>query len=257
MAVHGFVSGVIPIVQGRDLLSAREWAGWKQCIAETVIATAMRMDGMANWRPTLDVPPGSTDKRLMQLCHGAPGFVIGLGDFPAGELDEVLLGAAEAIWAAGPLAKGSNLCHGTAGNGYAFLKLFARTGDERWLARARAFAMHGIDQTQRDAQRYGADALLAVDRRSRVRDLPVGLPPRRGPLPDAGRVLRRASLDRGACRQGRSGGRAAQPTDGAPRAPCQRHNPAEPAPASGRRTCPGRAEDAPARQVRAVEEDRR
>ena len=67
----------------------------------------------------------------------------------------MLLAAGEGIWAAGPLAKGSNLCHGTGGNGYAFLKLFARTGDERWLARARAFAMHGIDQTERDAQRYG------------------------------------------------------------------------------------------------------
>jgi hypothetical protein len=155
-AVHGFISGVLPIVKGRDLLSPREWAGWNKCIAETVIATAMRKDGLANWRPTLDVPPGWTDKRLMQLCHGAPGFVIGLGDFPGGELDEVLLGAGEAIWAAGPLAKGSNLCHGTGGNGYAFLKLFARTGDERWLARARAFAMYGIDQTERDAQRYGA-----------------------------------------------------------------------------------------------------
>ena len=31
----------------------------------------------------------------------------------------------------GPLVKGANLCHGTAGNGYAFLTLFARTGDER------------------------------------------------------------------------------------------------------------------------------
>jgi hypothetical protein len=30
----------------------------------------------------------------------------------------------ELTWRAGPLAKGANLCHGTAGNGYAFLALF-------------------------------------------------------------------------------------------------------------------------------------
>jgi hypothetical protein len=41
------------------------------------------------------------------------------------------------------------LCHGTAGNGFAFLALFARTRDERWLERARAFAMHATAQVAR------------------------------------------------------------------------------------------------------------
>ena len=49
-------------------------------------------------------------------------------------------------WAAGPLAKGSNLCHGTGGKGFAFLKLFALTGDAVWRDHARAFAMTAIDQ---------------------------------------------------------------------------------------------------------------
>jgi len=70
-------------------------------------------------------------------------------------LDDVLAAAGEAVWAAGPLNKGSNLCHGTGGNGYAFLKLYQRTGDANWLQRARAFAMHGIAQTEADAQEYG------------------------------------------------------------------------------------------------------
>jgi lantibiotic modifying enzyme len=59
-------------------------------------------------------------------------------------LTQVLLAGGELTWRAGPLVKGAGLCHGTAGNGYAFLKLFARTGDERWLERARRFAMHAI-----------------------------------------------------------------------------------------------------------------
>ena len=54
-----------------------------------------------------------------------------------------------------PLAKGAGLCHGTAGNGYAFLKLFERTGDEVWLARARAFAMHAAEQVERERERHG------------------------------------------------------------------------------------------------------
>jgi hypothetical protein len=47
------------------------------------------------------------------------------------------------------MEKGPCLCHGTAGTGYAFLKLFLRTGDERWLDRARRFAMHALDQVER------------------------------------------------------------------------------------------------------------
>lgn len=91
----------------------------------------------------------------MQFCHGAPGFVICLADMPGKALDALLVAAGEAIWAAGPLTKGSNLCHGTGGNGYAFLKLFQRSGDALWLERARAFAMHAIAQMEADAQQYG------------------------------------------------------------------------------------------------------
>jgi len=93
---------------------------------------------------------------LMQYCHGAPGFVVCLAGYPGDDLDDLLTAAGEATWAAGPLAKGSNLCHGTGGNGYAFLKLFDRTGDERWLDRARRFAMHGIAQTDAAARAHGA-----------------------------------------------------------------------------------------------------
>ena len=91
----------------------------------------------------------------MQFCHGAPGFVVCLADLPGTALDALLIAAGEAVWAAGPLTKGSNLCHGTGGNGCAFLKLWQRTGQPMWLERARAFAMHGIAQTEADAVRHG------------------------------------------------------------------------------------------------------
>ncbi len=38
-----------------------------------------------------------------------------------------------------------------AGNGFAFLELFRRTGDELWLDRARRFAIHAIEQSERMA----------------------------------------------------------------------------------------------------------
>jgi hypothetical protein len=153
--VHGFVATASPLIRGRHLLGADTWAAWQACIANTTARTATWDGEKANWRALLDTPAGQPPRMLMQFCHGAPGFVVCLGDFPGTALDALLTAAGEAIWAAGPLIKGSNLCHGTGGNGYAFMKLYRRTGDALWLERARAFAMHGITQTEADAQRYG------------------------------------------------------------------------------------------------------
>jgi lanthionine synthetase-like protein len=66
--------------------------------------------------------------------------------FATPEFDALLLDGGRFAWAAGPLTKGSNLCHGTGGNGYAFLKLYRRTNDAIWLDRARQFAMTAIFQ---------------------------------------------------------------------------------------------------------------
>ena len=154
-AVHGFVGSAAALIRGRRLLDPEAWAAWEHRIAGTVARTAVRVDGQANWPGLLYLPEGWPDKALMQICHGAPGFVVGLADFPGDALGDLLLEAGEAIWAAGPVTKGCNLCHGTGGNGYAFLKLYGRTRDRRWLDRARSFAMHGIEQMHGDAARHG------------------------------------------------------------------------------------------------------
>lgn len=120
-------------------------------VSDTVRRYAVEEDGLVNW----PAAAGSglldhRDKRIrVQWCHGAPGIVATLGPL----LDEDLaLGGGELTWHAGPLEKGAGLCHGTSGNGYAFLVLFERTGDELWLMRARAFAMHALEQLQ--SERY-------------------------------------------------------------------------------------------------------
>ena len=153
-AVHGFVATASPLNRGRRLLREDEWAAWEQCIDNTIRRTATTEGSLANWRPWLDIPIGSSPKMLMQYCHGAPGFVICLADLPGTALDDLLIAGGEAAWLAGPLTKGANLCHGTAGNGYAFLKLYRRTQEKKWLERARAFAMHAITQMESDVRRY-------------------------------------------------------------------------------------------------------
>lgn len=154
-AVHGFVATASVLIGGRDLLDAEEWSAWQGVIENTVRRTARVEGGQANWPTRLLMPAGHSGRLLVQFCHGAPGFVICLGDLPGAALDDLLLAAGETTWQAGPLTRGSNLCHGTGGNGYAFLKLYRRTGDSRWLDRARAFAMHGIAQTDADAAQHG------------------------------------------------------------------------------------------------------
>jgi len=154
-AAHGFAATASVLIRGRHLLASPEWMQWQACIENTVRRTATREGDRANWPAWLETRPGHAARLLMQLCHGAPGVVVCLGDVPGNGLDDLLLAGGEAVWHAGPLVKGSNLCHGTAGNGYAFLKLHRRTGSRQWLARARAFAMHAIEQLYIDERRVG------------------------------------------------------------------------------------------------------
>jgi Lanthionine synthetase C-like protein len=123
-------------------------------VSGTLERIAVREDGLVNWPPVAGTRLDSTGDRLIrtQWCHGAPGIVATLAQI----LDEELaLAGGELTWRAGPLRKGAGLCHGTAGNGYTFLALLQRTGDERWLMRARAFAMHAARQVEQRRSEYG------------------------------------------------------------------------------------------------------
>jgi hypothetical protein len=113
-------------------------------------------DGLANW-------PGATGRPLvrprdgricLQWCTGAPGILTGSWEYLE---EELLLAGSELIWQAGAHddERGHGLCHGTSGNGFALLKAFARTGDERWLERARRFAVHALRQAERLAAASG------------------------------------------------------------------------------------------------------
>ena len=123
-------------------------------VSETLERFAVEEDGLVNWPPLPEMRlDANGDGRIRtQWCHGAPGIVATLAPM----LDEELaIAGGELTWLAGPLRKGAGLCHGTAGNGYAFLALLGRTGDELWLTRARAFAMHAAGQVERSRSHYG------------------------------------------------------------------------------------------------------
>lgn len=126
--------------------------------AAVVKRFAVEEDGLANWPPLDDGNLRPNDQAIrVQWCHGAPGMVASLAGLALDddEHDRLMRAGGELTWRAGPLKKGSGLCHGTAGNGYAFLALLERTGDELWLDRARAFAMHAAAQVDRARESYG------------------------------------------------------------------------------------------------------
>jgi hypothetical protein len=155
---HGFAGNAAVLERGRAWLAPERAAELDARTAATVTRLAVRADGLANWAPYAGgdlVRPGQGIRT--QWCHGAPGVVACLGGVARDDdaFGELLAAGGELTWTAGPLSTGLGLCHGTAGNGFAFLKLFERTGDELWLDRARSFGAHVIEQVEHERARHG------------------------------------------------------------------------------------------------------
>lgn len=155
-AAHGFVGNIHPMLRGAALLPESLVRIFTERALQTLSALALHADGLVNWHPVHDPTAAVSKLPLVQDCHGAPGTVSRLATALRSEQwDGLLNSAGELVWRAGPLTKGAGLCHGTAGNGFALLKLWTRTGDPKWLARAQAFAMHAIGQVERERQVRG------------------------------------------------------------------------------------------------------
>lgn len=152
--VHGFAGNMLALLRGWAWLSPAQCRLVADAVPRALAANARRSEMGVNWPA---VAARETRPCLVQHCHGAPGIVTTFagGPFRTPELDALLLEGGELTWHAGPLAKGSNLCHGTGGNGYAFLKLYKHTGDSLWLERARAFAMTAIRQCEETRRALG------------------------------------------------------------------------------------------------------
>ena len=143
---HGVVGNVLTLL---DVLDAERRARLERETAALLERESVVEHGLANWPIDAGDDLATDDGEIrVQWCAGAPGIVTCSASYLDGELLEA---GAELAWRTGPpnSEKGPGICHGTAGNGYAFLKLFARTGDERWLERARRFTMHALEQVER------------------------------------------------------------------------------------------------------------
>jgi hypothetical protein len=156
-AAHGLVGNVHVLLRGGALLPDEQRDEVGRRAVETLTSLAVVEDGLANWPPVAGGSLVANDRIRVQWCHGASGVVISLWDCAPDDDDwsELLLAAGRLVWEAGAFQDEPGLCHGTAGSAYALLALWRRTGDEQWLERARAFAMHAAAQVEERAARLG------------------------------------------------------------------------------------------------------
>lgn len=80
---------------------------------------------------------------LVHWCHGAPGAIYLLAKaylhFREERYLHACIRASDLIWRKGLLLKGPGICHGVAGNAYAFLIMHRLTGEMQYLYRASRF----------------------------------------------------------------------------------------------------------------------
>ncbi len=154
--IHGFAGNAYALLKGHQYFPLDKSV--IEHLNTAFIKTAIQTTHHANWNPYLEKPATVTlASSLLHVCHGAPAMILGLTELwylGTDETRDLFIKAGQLIWDAGPLKKPWGLCHGTAGNGYALLKLFSLTQDELWLDRAKKFAMHAIIQSQQAEAEY-------------------------------------------------------------------------------------------------------
>jgi hypothetical protein len=158
-AAHGYVGNVHAILASQHVLP--EFKLRDQMFDNTIKLlndTALESPGCCNWDQSIGEPRLNRTAKLVQWCHGAPGIVTSLAGYKKADesFEKTLVKASDMVWQAGPLDKSvGGICHGTAGNGYTFLFMYQRTGDEIWLERAKQFASAAIFSSQQTRQQVG------------------------------------------------------------------------------------------------------
>lgn len=94
---------------------------------------------------------------MIHWCHGCSGAIYVLTKAYLIFKDESYLRGcrkcADSIWRHGLLRKGPGICHGIAGNGYAFLLMYRLTGERKYLYRAAKFTEFLTSDTFLDGAR--------------------------------------------------------------------------------------------------------
>lgn len=144
-AAHGLAGIFYMLLQVRSVLTE----------AELTRLVKPSIDWLAGLQyPSGNYPSsiGSSTDKLVHWCHGAPGTIhlllLAHLVFRETRYLEQAKKCADVIWQRGILKKGYGICHGTAGNGYAFLRMYQVTQDCMYLHRAAKFCEWCFDYGQ-------------------------------------------------------------------------------------------------------------
>jgi len=123
-AVHGYIGIITQIVLSQPKDSIAQIHHDLEQIMKELLENQLQS---GNFPSSAEKLGASRDDRLMQMCHGSPGFVMSfdsIKDFFSNDLQAEIAQASERarddIWNRGILTKSPCLCHGIAGNALVF-----------------------------------------------------------------------------------------------------------------------------------------
>jgi hypothetical protein len=160
--VHGVPGNLYLLMHFPDLLSAsarHDIRHTLDCLVECVDAEQGVLELLPSpYSDALHRRTGTPDyTERVHWCSGSPAavflFARAYEVFDDAAYLDTARRAADHVWRYGLLRKGNGICHGIAGNGYAFLSLYRRTGDSRDLHRALHFARHSWSERVTSEQR--------------------------------------------------------------------------------------------------------
>ncbi|CAH1646094.1 unnamed protein product [Spodoptera littoralis] len=136
-AAHGMAGILYMLLQARSYINIKEIRNY---IKPTLDWLMNQRFQSGNFPSSLGSTSGD---KLVQWCHGAPGFValciLAHQVFDEEKYMKIAQQCGDVIWQRGLSTKGYSICHGVSGNAYAFLQLYQATMKPEYLYRACCF----------------------------------------------------------------------------------------------------------------------
>ena len=153
--VHGLPGNLYLMMHFPELLAGqpdweRDVIASLDCLTDCLDAELGMLELLPSPRSEASQKRRGTDRftERVHWCGGTPGMVFVFSRaftvFGHGRYREAAELAANHAWKHGLVCKGNGICHGVAGNGYAFLALHRATSDPTSLGRALHFARHSL-----------------------------------------------------------------------------------------------------------------